>query len=107
MIATVLLHEIIWRRQTAISQLVDGLKTLNVVKLIQEHPDLLKEKFVSSAVEITKERLLEEMDVSMPHTDDEERAKSHLLAYLEIPGKIAIGEGNFQLSVKRQKLLKR
>eukprot|EP00112_Aurelia_sp_Birch-Aquarium-sp1_P000688 Seg1066.1 transcript_id=Seg1066.1/GoldUCD/mRNA.D3Y31 product="G2/M phase-specific E3 ubiquitin-protein ligase" protein_id=Seg1066.1/GoldUCD/D3Y31 len=32
------------------------------------------------------------MDVSMPHTDDEERAKSHLLAYLEIPGKIAIGE---------------
>eukprot|EP00112_Aurelia_sp_Birch-Aquarium-sp1_P005286 Seg1598.20 transcript_id=Seg1598.20/GoldUCD/mRNA.D3Y31 product="G2/M phase-specific E3 ubiquitin-protein ligase" protein_id=Seg1598.20/GoldUCD/D3Y31 len=93
-VATLLLHEIIWKRQTAINQLADGLKSLEVIDMLRKHPESFREKFVASNVTITKDRLLEEMVIASPNTEEEERAKSFFLQYIGTEEQISIGDGN-------------
>lgn len=92
-VATLLLHEIIWKLQTAINQLADGLKSLEVIDMLRKHPESFREKFVASNVTITKDRLLEEMVIASPNTEEEERAKSFFLQYIGTEEQISIGDG--------------
>eukprot|EP00112_Aurelia_sp_Birch-Aquarium-sp1_P007139 Seg1779.3 transcript_id=Seg1779.3/GoldUCD/mRNA.D3Y31 product="G2/M phase-specific E3 ubiquitin-protein ligase" protein_id=Seg1779.3/GoldUCD/D3Y31 len=93
LIATMLLHKIIWKRQAAINQIAEGLKMLDVLQLLKNHPNCFREKFVYSKVEVTKERLLKEIIFSMTSTSEECRTKEYFLSYLELPGCIRLGEG--------------
>lgn len=97
LVATMLLFEIIWKRQTAINQLADGLKKNDVLLLIRKYPGKLKEKFVAINVKLTSEQLLNQMIWSGPDNELEERAKKFLIEYLNLEGDITIGDGRSDL----------
>lgn len=89
-LATMLLHELIWKRQTAIDQLIVGLGILNVIDLIKRYPELFKDKLVHSPNIVSKERLLEEMYIVRPTTEDEERTATFFDNYLGTDGQLEI-----------------
>ena len=92
--STMVLHEVIWKRQTAINQLAAGLKGLNLLQLLKKHPDAFKEKFVfSSTNKITKELLLEQMDLPSAKNDNEEKTLEFFLEYLREEDQLQIGNG--------------
>ncbi len=99
LVATMLLYELIWRRQTAIQQLMDGLKAADVLRIIKQHPNKLKAKFVGSKVKVTKETLLNEMFFKDAASKAEECTKSFFLTYLEDEKCITLGNGMSYISL--------
>lgn len=93
LVATLLLHEILWKRQTAINQLVDGLRGTDLLEIIQQHPEEFKEKFVFSNTKLTKARLLDQTHISVATTQAEERTTEFFMQYLDREDPIEIGNG--------------
>eukprot|EP00112_Aurelia_sp_Birch-Aquarium-sp1_P013955 Seg2989.2 transcript_id=Seg2989.2/GoldUCD/mRNA.D3Y31 product="G2/M phase-specific E3 ubiquitin-protein ligase" protein_id=Seg2989.2/GoldUCD/D3Y31 len=103
LVATMLLYEVIWRRQTAINQLMDGLKAADVLVVVKRYPEKLKSKFVGSKLEITKEILLKEMFFKETVSKEQESSKTFFLDYLEDEKYLAFGEG--KLLTRREAIL--
>lgn len=104
--ATMLLYEVIWRRQTAINQLMDGLKAADVLVVVKRYPEKLKSKFVGSKLEITKEILLKEMFFKETVSKEQESSKTFFLDYLEDEKYLAFGEGKHHNRLLREALCK-
>ena len=93
LVATLLLNEILWKRQTAINQLMDGLRATDLLAIVKQHPEEFKEKFVFSDKKLTKARLLEQTHISVPTTQAEERTTEFFMQYLDKEDLIEIGNG--------------
>ena len=98
-----LLFEIIWKRHTAINQLVDGLKNKDVLTLLRKHPETFKDKFVSSSVLLTHEILLKDMIFTLPGKELEEKAQTFLIEYLKLDGEISVGDGRCKTFIPTRK----
>lgn len=96
MVATLMLHEIIWKRETAINQIIQGLKMLNVLQMIQKAPQNFLNKFVQSSANLTGELMLEWLDIAEPGNNAEEEAKNMFKGYIMQGDNIVIscGHGN-------------
>lgn len=92
-LATMLLYEVIWKRETAINQLKVGLETLDVLSLAKRYPETFIEKFVSQNVSVTKDRLLQELYITNPKNDEEHRTLEFFHEYLSLDGYVEIGPG--------------
>ena len=95
LLATLLLHEIIWKREASINQLMQGLSLLNVLETLRKFPSKFRGKFVMSNVKLTSTELLEQTTIATPSSNDEERAKMFFLQYVQDNKIIKCGNGNF------------
>ena len=94
LLATLLLHEIIWKREAAINQIMQGLALLDVLDLIRKYPNCFRQKFVASAVSVSSSTLLDAVAITEPSNAQEERAKIFFQEYVQDNVKISCGEGN-------------
>lgn len=91
--ATLLLHEIVWKRETAINQLLQGLKLQNVLDMVQKFPKQFEMFFVFNNVELTPSTLTESMQFCKASNTSEERAKEFFCTYINDNVLILVGEG--------------
>lgn len=86
-VATLLLHEIIWKRESAINQLMQGLKLLNVLDAVRKFPQNFQTKFVYMEVPLTATVLKDHLEFSETSNTDEnvetmKTWKSHVVKVL-------------------------
>lgn len=93
LVATLLLHEIIWKRESAINQLMQGLKLLNALEIIRKFPQHFQSKFVYTDAELTSSVLREHLEFSETLNIMEERAREFFLRYIEDNVAISCGQG--------------
>ena len=92
LVATLLLHEIVWKRETAINQLLQGLKLLNVLDMIQKLPQQFWTFFFYDGV-LTVSVLKEHMHFNEASNTFEERVKDFFFRYIDEDVVISCGEG--------------
>ena len=90
--ATLLLHEIVWKREAAIAQLIQGLKLLNILDVIQKHPQHFQDFFVLND-DLSSANLGEHISFLVTSSSDEERSKDFFSQYIEDNVTICLGEG--------------
>ena len=95
--ATLLLHEIIWKREAAINQIMQGLALLDVLDLVRKYPSQFRSRFVASTTAITSSQLMEQMTIAEPSNSAEERAKTFFVQYIQDNMSISCGEGNYDV----------
>jgi hypothetical protein len=83
---------VIWKRESAINQLLQGLKLLHVLETVQKFPDRFQSKFVFN-VALTSSVLKENMVFMETSEVVHERTKEFFLRYIDANVTIACGEG--------------
>lgn len=104
LIATLLLDEIIWKRDAAINKLIQGLTLLNVIDVVWGYPNQFLKKFVHSNVLLTGKKLETRIMFKDPSNNAENRAKTLFLNYIHEDLSIPCGEGTISFR-KIMKLL--
>ena len=95
--ATLLLYEIIWKREAAINQIMQGLALLDVLDLIRKYPNQFRSRFVASTTVVTSSELMEQITIAEPSNSAEERAKTFFVQYIQDNMTISCGEGNYDV----------
>ena len=93
LVATLLLHEIIWKRESALNQLTQGLKVLGVLEAIQKYPDHFRPMFVHPEVPLTGAQLKDHLYFLQCESNNQERARDFFLKYIDSDAIIVCGEG--------------
>ena len=70
---------------------MEGLQILGMIDLIRKLPEQMKDKFLASSTVVPKEKLIKELDFSIPTNEAEKRAKSFLLEYVGLEKQATIG----------------
>jgi hypothetical protein len=83
---------VIWKRESAINQLLQGLKLLHVLETVQKFPDRFQSKFVYN-VALTSSVLKENLVFMETSEVVHERTKEFFLRYIDANVTISCGEG--------------
>ena len=94
LLATLLLHEIIWKREAAINQIMQGLAVLDVLDFKRKYPNSFRQIFVASNISVTSSTLLDVVAITEPSNAQEEKAKIFFQECVQDNVKIPCGEGN-------------
>ena len=66
---TLIVHDVLTKRQAPMDQLVKGLETLGVYDLIKSNPDLMKAHFVNTKLPLTSEVLINNLEFPKNESD--------------------------------------
>lgn len=94
LVATLLLHEVIWKREAAINQILQGLTLLGLLDVVRKFPTQFIIKFVHSDVLLTGNELLKHLVFVDPSNHAEERTKELFCRYIKENVTVLCGKGN-------------
>ena len=93
LVATAILHEVIWKRESAINQLLQGLKFCNVLDTVRKYPQHFLEMFVYTNTVVNSTVLLQHIRFDETSNDSEKRAKEFFVEYIGEDVEIPCGDG--------------